>query len=111
MISHPFDQDDWLRGGDVLLDRSAYRVTAGQKSLTLPMREFALLALLMEHADHVVPRTVILRELWGPDHRADSNTVDVHMVRLRKKLESHPGATHHLRTVRNVGYIFDTAPV
>lgn len=52
-----------------------------------------------------------MQELCGQEYRTDSNTVDVHMLRLRQKLESHPGATHHLRTVRNVGYIFDTAPV
>lgn len=111
VISPTADQDDWLRGGDVLLDRSAYRVMAGERFLTLSLREFRLLALLMEHADHVVPARIILQELWGAEYHGHSNTVAVHMLRLRKKLESHPGATHHLRTVRNIGYIFDTVPM
>jgi two-component system response regulator RegX3 len=75
------------------------------------MLEFRLLELLMTHADHVLPTRRILDEIWGDDFRDDANTVAVQIVRLRKKLDSDPDAGQHLRTVRGLGYVFDTEPI
>jgi two-component system response regulator RegX3 len=86
-------------------------VTVRGHALMLAMQEFRLLELLMTHADHVVPSSVILDSLWGQQFSGDPGTVAVHMLRLRKKLERWPGASRHLRTVRGIGYVFDTAPV
>lgn len=110
-FAQPTDLNGRLRVGDVVLNRSAQLVTVLGRTLPLPLQEYRLLTLLMEHADHIVPRTAILEQLWGPEFDGDPRTVTVHMLRLRKELERPPGASHHLRTVRSVGYIFDTEPV
>jgi DNA-binding response OmpR family regulator len=105
------DAADRLCVGDVVLDRAAHLVTVRGHALTLAMQEFRLLDLLMARADHVVPSSVILDSLWGRQFSGDPGTVAVHMLRLRKKLERWPGASRHLRTVRGIGYVFDTDPV
>lgn len=101
---------DRLRAGELLLDRAAYLVTVDGRMVRLALQEFRLLDLLMTHADRVLPTAVILDELWGPDFAGDVGTVAVHVLRLRKKLEPHRGASRHLRTVRGVGYVFDSEP-
>jgi two-component system, OmpR family, response regulator RegX3 len=102
---------DRLLGGDVVLDRAAHLVTVRGHALALAMQEFRLLELLMANADHVVPSTKILQQVWGSEFAGDPGTIAVHVLRLRKKLERWPGASRHLRTVRGLGYVFDTEPV
>ena len=97
--------------GDVVLNRAAHLVTVSGRSLALARQEFRLLELLMEHADHVMGSRAILDAIWGPDYAGDPGTLAVHMLRLRNKLERAPHGSRHLRTVRGVGYIFDTDPV
>jgi two-component system response regulator RegX3 len=100
-----------LQIGDVLLDRAAHLVTVRGHALLLALQEFRLLELLMANADHVVASAVILDSLWGQQFNGDPGTVAVHVLRLRKKLERWPGASLHVRTVRGIGYVFDTDPV
>jgi two-component system, OmpR family, response regulator RegX3 len=100
-----------LRGGDIVLDRAAHLVMVRGHALALAMQEFRLLDLLMTNADHVVASTTILDSLWGHEFAGDPGTVAVHVLRLRKKLERWPGASRHVRTVRGLGYVFDTEPV
>jgi two-component system response regulator RegX3 len=100
-----------LIGGDVVLDRAAHLVTVRGHALPLAMQEFRLLELLMANADHVVVSSTILHEVWGSEFDGDPGTIAVHVLRLRKKLEKSPGASRHLRTVRGLGYVFDTEPV
>lgn len=102
---------DRLCVGDVVLDRAAHRVTVRGHALTLALQEFRLLDLLMTNVDHVLPTATILHALWGEQFAGDPGTVAVHVLRLRKKLERWPGASRHLRTVRGIGYVFDTDPV
>jgi DNA-binding response OmpR family regulator len=97
--------------GDVVLNRAAHLVTVAGRSLALARQEFRLLELLMTHADHVLTSRAILDAIWGPDYSGDPGTLAVHMLRLRNKLERAPHGSRHLRTVRGVGYIFDTDPV
>ena len=103
--------DDQLAVGEVVLHRAALLVAVRGIRFRLAMQEFRLLELLMEHADHVLPTAVILDRVWGPSFRGDPGTVAVHVLRLRKKLEQPDGAGRHLRTVRGIGYVFDTQPV
>jgi two-component system response regulator RegX3 len=105
------DDAERLCVGDVVLDRAAHLVTVRGRAVTLAMQEFRLLDLLMANADHVVASAVILESLWGRQFSGDPGTVAVHVLRLRKKLERWPGASRHLRTVRGIGYVFDTQPV
>ena len=102
---------DRLRAGDIVLDRAAHLVTVRGHALMLAMQEFRLLELLMANADHVVPTSSILTSLWGSEFHGDPGTIAVHVLRLRKKLDRWPGASRHLRTVRGLGYVFDTEPV
>ena len=103
--------DGRLEVGDIVLDRAAHLVTVRGHALMLAMQEFRLLDLLMANADRVVPSATILDSLWGPQFAGDPGTIAVHVLRLRKKLERWPGASRHLRTVRGIGYVFDTHPV
>lgn len=100
-----------LTAGDIVLDRAAHLVTVRGHAVLLAMQEFRLLDLLMANADHVVASSTILESLWGPAFTGDPGTVAVHVLRLRKKLERWPGASRHVRTVRGIGYVFDTNPV
>lgn len=103
--------DERIRAGDVVLDRAAHLVTVRGHALVLAMQEFRLLELLMTNADHVVASTAILESVWGRQFDGDPGTIAVHVLRLRKKLERFPGASRHLRTVRGLGYVFDSEPV
>ncbi len=97
--------------GDVVLDRAAHLVLVQGRRLQLAMQEYRLLELLMSHADHVLSTQGIIDSVWGPDFHGDPSTVAVHVLRLRRKLGVVPQAGRHLRTVRGIGYIFDTEPV
>ena len=100
-----------LEVGDVVLDRDAHLVTVDGHAVTLALQEFRLLELLMSNADHVIPSAEILEALWGGDFHGDPGTVAVHVLRLRRKLDRWSSASRHLRTVRGIGYVFDTEPV
>jgi two-component system response regulator RegX3 len=100
-----------LTVGDVTLDRAAHLVTVNGQPLRLALQELRLLDLLMTYADRVLTTRFLLDSLWGPDYPGDPGTLAVHMLRLRKKLERGPDGAQHLRTVRGVGYIFDTVPI
>lgn len=108
---HPTESDQRLRIGDVTLDRAAHLVSVKNRPCQLARQEFRLLDLLMRNADHALTAKQLLDSLWGPDFVGDPGTLAVHMLRLRQKLERRPGGTRHLRTVRGVGYIFDTTPI
>jgi DNA-binding response OmpR family regulator len=100
-----------LEVGDVVLNRAAHLVTVAGRSLALARQEFRLLELLMANADRVLTTSAILDAVWGPSFTGDPGTLAVHMLRLRNKLEREGPGSRHLRTVRGVGYIFDTVPV
>src|SRR5579859_2320163 len=100
-----------LRVGDVVLDRAAYLATVNGRRCTLARLEFKLLETLMLNADHVLSSKTLLHDIWGPQYIGDPGTVAVHILRLRKKIERDLGSTRHLRTIRGVGYIFDSTPL
>jgi DNA-binding response OmpR family regulator len=105
------DDPERVRVADVVLDRPARVVRVRGDSLVLPSQEFQLLDLLMTNVDRVVPIEVILKTVWGADFHGDPGTVAVHVLRLRKRLERWSGVSRHLRTVRRIGYVFDTQPI
>lgn len=100
-----------LTAGEIVLDPAAHLVTVDGHPVSLALQEFRLLELLMTNADHVLASRAILDALWGPDFRGDPGTVAVHVLRLRRKLARSPRASRHLRTVRGIGYVFDTEPL
>ena len=90
--------------GDVILDRSARRVSKGGSDVTLTHLEFQLLGFFIDNADQVLDRNVLLREVWGTS--GSKRTVDNFVGQLRSKLEDDPEAPMHFLTVRGSGYRF-----
>ena len=92
-----------LRLGDLVLDRESVSVTAGGKDITLTVREFEILALLMEHPKKVFTREQIYERVWGEDYMGDDNTVNVHVSNLRSKL-SKVSEREYIKTVWGIGF-------
>ncbi len=99
-----------LQVANVELNVTAHRVTVDDVPVAVSPREFDLLSVLLAHADHVLPRKLLMDLVWGPDYEGDPGTLNVHILRLRHKLERRPGAAAHIRTVHSIGYIFDSLP-
>ena len=93
--------------GDVTLDPEEHRVSVNGAELSLPLKEFELLHLLLVNAGRVLPRETLIDRVWGNDYVGDTKTLDVHVKRLRSKIESDPGNPKHLVTVRGLGYKFE----
>ncbi len=99
-----------LQVANVELNVTAHRVTVDDVPVAVSPREFDLLSVLLAHADHVLPRHLLMELVWGPGYEGDPGTLNVHILRLRHKLERRPGAAAHIRTVHSIGYIFDSLP-
>ncbi len=99
-----------LQVANVELNVTAHRVTVDGVPIAVSPREFDLLSVLLAHADHVLPRHLLMDLVWGPGYRGDPGTLNVHILRLRHKLERRPGAAAHIRTVHSIGYVFDSVP-
>lgn len=93
-----------LTFGDIVLDPGAHTVTRAGQSLDLTPLEFDLLACLLASPEQVFTREVLLQRVWGYHHPGDTKLVNVHMTRLRSKIEDDADAPRVIRTVRGVGY-------
>lgn len=98
--------DQYLRGGSLLLNLTAYEVAKGESIIELTPREFELLRHLVSHAGQVFSREQLLEEVWGFDYFGDVRTVDVTVRRLREKIEDNPAQPEFIRTRRGIGYYF-----
>lgn len=96
-----------LRIGDVELHLDGHRLFVRGKPVHLPHKEFVVLHHLMDNAGRVVTRLELLEHAWGSDRANVQNYLEVHIRRLRTKIESYPFRPTRIRTVRGVGYIFD----
>jgi two-component system response regulator RegX3 len=96
-----------LRIGDVELHLDGHRLVVRGKPVHLPHKEFVILQQLMDNAGRVVSRQELLDNAWGPDRVSARNYLEVHIRRLRTKIEIDPFRPTHIRTVRGVGYVFD----
>jgi two-component system OmpR family response regulator len=101
------DSESTLFVGDLHLDLLSRKVTRGGKNVTLQPREFKLLEYLMRHANQVVTRTMLLENVWDYDFDPQTNVIDVHISKLRKKIDTSP-PNQMLRTIHNVGYMLST---
>ena len=90
--------------GDVVVDLERHEVTVRGQPLRLPLKEFELLTMLVRHAGRVLTREVLIERIWGMDYVGDTKTLDVHIKRLRAKVELEPGAPVRIVTVRGLGY-------
>jgi two-component system, OmpR family, response regulator RegX3 len=104
------ERPEVLDVGDVRLDAARHEVFVRGDSVALPLKEFELLELLMTNAGRVLTRDVLIDRIWGPNYFGDTKTLDVHIKRLRSKLESDSARPTHIVTVRGVGYRFERAP-
>jgi two-component system copper resistance phosphate regulon response regulator CusR len=95
-----------LRLADLEIDLTAHRISRGGKRLDLTPKEFALLSLLARRAGEVLSRTLIAEQIWDMNFDSDSNVVDVHVRRLRMKVDD-PYETKLIHTVRGVGYVLE----
>lgn len=100
----PASEPTTYRVGDLVLDRLAHRVTRGDGEITLQPREFRLLEYLMKHAGQVVTRTMLLENVWDYHFDPQTNVIDVHVSRLRSKVDK--GFEHPMiHTIRGAGYM------
>lgn len=95
--------------GDVALDPDQHRVTVRSSEVSMPLKEFELLHVLMVNAGRVVTRETLIDRVWGNDYVGDTKTLDVHIKRLRAKVESDPSMPTRIVTIRGLGYKFQRA--
>jgi len=93
-----------LQAGRVRMDVDRHVVTVDGEQVPLPLKEFELLELLMRNAGRVLTRMQLIDRVWGSDYVGDTKTLDVHVKRLRAKIEPDPGNPRLLTTVRGLGY-------
>jgi two-component system response regulator RegX3 len=98
---------DAMHVGDVMLDPERHEVSIRGTSVRLPLKEFELLALLLENAGRVLTRDTLIDRVWGSDYVGDTKTLDVHIKRLRSKVEPEPSNPTHIVTIRGYGYKYE----
>ena len=95
-----------LRGGAVEMDIEAHLVRVDGETVDLTPKEFDLLESLMRRKNRLAERHALISEVWGPSYFGDTKTLDVHVKRLREKIERDPSKPTHIVTVRGLGYKF-----
>jgi two-component system, OmpR family, response regulator RegX3 len=103
-VEPPLTVESVLIAGDLRLDSDRHVVTLNGSPLTLPLKEFELLELLMENVNRVLTRGQIIDRVWGSNYFGDTKTLDVHIKRLRSKVEEDPARPKYIQTVRGLGY-------
>jgi len=98
---------DVIEVGDVRIDAGRHEVFVRNDLVSMPLKEFELLELLMLNAGRVLTRDVLIDRVWGPNYYGDTKTLDVHVKRLRAKVEEDPARPNHIVTVRGVGYRYE----
>ena len=93
--------------GDVRLDADRHEVVIRGEQVTLPLKEFELLELLLANAGRVLTRDTLISRIWGADYVGDTKTLDVHVKRLRSKVEDDPAHPSRIVTIRGLGYKYE----
>jgi two-component system response regulator RegX3 len=96
-----------LSVGDVALDPERHEVVIRGAVVQLPLKEFELLEILLANAGRVLPRETLIDRVWGTDYVGDTKTLDVHVKRLRAKVEPDPSAPTRIVTIRGLGYKYE----
>jgi two-component system response regulator RegX3 len=102
---------DALEVGELRLDPERHEVYLRGGQVALPLKEFELLELLMGNAGRVLTRETLIDRVWGPHYVGDTKTLDVHVKRLRAKIEDDPARPARITTIRGLGYKFEGARV
>ena len=98
------DAGEVLRVGRIEMDTGGHEVRVAGREIQMPLREFELLELFLNNPDRVLTRSQILDRIWGLNYIGDTKTLDVHVKRIRAKIEQDPGNPTALVTVRGLGY-------
>ncbi|MFY9304246.1 MAG: response regulator transcription factor [Rhodoluna sp.] len=106
-IEPAVELDGVLVAGELRLDSDRHQVTLAGKQIAFPLKEFELLELLMENVNRVLTRGQIIDRVWGANYFGDTKTLDVHIKRLRSKIEEDPARPKYIQTVRGLGYKFE----
>jgi two-component system response regulator RegX3 len=101
------EHPDVLEVGDVKIDAARHEAYVRGEAVALPLKEFELLELLLANAGRVLTRDVLIDRVWGPNYYGDTKTLDVHIKRLRSRIEEDPGSPARIVTVRGVGYRYE----
>jgi two-component system response regulator RegX3 len=96
-----------VEAGPVRLDVDRHVVSVSGAEVSMPLKEFELLELLLRNAGRVLTRGQLIDRVWGSDYVGDTKTLDVHVKRLRAKVEPHPSSPRHIVTVRGLGDKFE----
>ncbi len=96
-----------LTVGDVSLNADEHRVIVDAAEVSLPLKEFELLHLLLANAGRVMSRDLLIDRVWGADYVGDTKTLDVHVKRLRSKVEPDPANPTRITTIRGLGYKYE----
>ena len=98
---------DVVEAGNVRMDVERHEVSVNGERVKLALKEFELLEMLLRNAGRVMTRGQLIDRIWGADYVGDTKTLDVHVKRLRTKIEADPANPQHLITVRGLGYKFE----
>lgn len=101
------DREAVLEAGTVRMDVERHTVTVGGKETSMPLKEFELLEVLLRNAGRVLTRGQLIDRVWGSDYYGDTKTLDVHIKRIRSRIEAEPSEPTMLLTVRGLGYRFE----
>ena len=99
--------DSVLIAGPVRIDVERHQVDINNISVALPLKEFELLEFLIRNSGRVLTRTQLIDRVWGSDYFGDTKTLDVHVKRLRAKIEQDPANPVYIQTIRGLGYKFE----
>jgi two-component system response regulator RegX3 len=97
-------EEEVLEVGDLRLDAERHEVYLRGVEVGLPLKEFELLELLMTNAGRVLTRETLIDRVWGPHYVGDTKTLDVHVKRLRARIEDDPARPERITTIRGLGY-------
>lgn len=105
--SDELEEDGILEAGSVRMDVDRHTVAVGGSEIPMPLKEFELLELLLRNAGRVLTRGQLIDRVWGSDYFGDTKTLDVHIKRIRSRIEDNPSDPSMLVTVRGLGYRFN----
>lgn len=98
-----------LTDGDITVDVERHEVVVRGQTIAMPLKEFDLLQILLENAGRVLTRDTLIDRVWGDDYVGDTKTLDVHIKRLRSKIEDEPSNPERIVTIRGLGYKYTQA--
>ena len=107
IVPEILDRPTALAGGPVEMDTERHEVRVRGSVVEMPPKEFALLESLLRRSGKLMTRESLIAQVWGEDYYGDTRTLDVHVKRLRGKIETDPRSPSHLITVRGLGYRFE----